>query len=391
MMKLDRQQQTAFVMARLTPPGRGAVAVVGLRGPAAVTALASCFERVAQESVASIPVGRIVFGRWRSRASSAGEEVVVARVADADWEVHCHGGEAAVAAVMEALAAHGAMRCDEAAWCQGACQDPLAAAALKAWPNCLTERTSAWMAVQAGGALRRACLQIAAAISAADADKSIERLDTLIQRAPCGLRLAQPWQVALVGRPNAGKSSLINVLVGYERAIVSPIPGTTRDVVVATTAWQGWPLRFADTAGVRETDDGLEAAGIERSFASHAAADLTVHVADLSQPWTSEDDRMMASLSTRPTLIVHNKLDLAATDVESALAGRPPGVAVSAWTGAGLERLLDAVIQRLVPVPPAPEDAIPFSTSIVEALGQTRAFVAAGELARAAARLGELL
>jgi tRNA modification GTPase len=378
-------------MARLTPAGRGAVAVVALRGPTAGNALASCFERAAGSAVTAISVGRVVFGRWQGNASRAGEDVVVARLSDEHWEIHCHGGEAAVAAVMEALAERGVVRQQAAAWCLGEHSDPLAAAALEAWPLCLTERTSSWMAVQAGGALRRACLEISAAIAAAETCQALALLDSLIARAPCGLHLTEPWRVALVGRPNAGKSSLINRLVGYERAIVSPIPGTTRDVVVATTAWQGWPLRFADTAGLRTTADELEAAGIERSLASHALADLTVHVADLSQPWTKDDCELALSLGERPTLLAHNKADLVTQDLAIALADRPPGIAISAQTGLGLERLLDAVIERLVPTPPAVDDALPLSASIVMALDETRRWLAAGQHALASSRLAEFL
>ncbi|MFM7070946.1 MAG: GTPase [Planctomycetota bacterium] len=383
--------KTSCSMARLTPAGRGAVAVVGLRGPTAVLALATCFKRAAGGEVAAIPVGRGVFGRWRGNASSAGEDVVVARLTDDLWEIHCHGGEAAVVAVMEALAERGAVRQQAAAWCLGEQSDPLAAAAFEAWPLCLTERTSAWMAVQAGGALRRAFQEIFAAISAVETIRALALLDTLIARAPCGLHLAQPWRVALVGRPNAGKSSLINRLVGYERAIVSPIPGTTRDVVAATTAWQGWHLWFADTAGLRTTADELEAAGIERSRASQASADLTIHVADLSQPWTEDDWQLTLSLDERPTLLAHNKADLVTQDLAIALADRPPGIAISAQTGLGLERLLDAIIERLVPAPPAVDDALPFSTSIVMALDETRRWLAAGQHALAASRLAEFL
>lgn len=402
-------------MARLTPAGRGAVAVVGLRGPAALEALAACFERAAGTAVEQIAEGRIVFGRWRSRPDVAGEDVVVARLADDEWEIHCHGGEAAVAAILASLAAHGAVHAEPTAWCAGASHDSLTAAALAAWPLCLTERTSAHMAAQAGGALRQACLRLVAVLTATNdaanhsrerahavADSSVatesracepalRQLDELLARAPSGLRLTRPWQVALVGRPNAGKSSLINRIVGYERAIVSPIPGTTRDVVAATTAWQGWPLRFADTAGVRSTDDGLEAAGIARSLASHASADLTLHVVDLSQPWTEEDDRLSHTLHARPTLVAHNKSDLVTQPSAAAMAGRPLGIVVSARTGDGCEQLLDAIVARLIPAPPAPNDPLPFTEAIVAALYDTRRLVAEGALAAAVARLNGLI
>ncbi len=402
-------------MARLTPAGRGAVAVVGLCGPAALEALDACFDRAAGTAVQQIAEGRIVFGRWRSRPAAAGEDVVVARLAGEHWEIHCHGGEAAVAAILESLAAQGAVHAEPTEWCVGESHDALTAAAFAAWPLCLTDRTSALLAALAGGALRQACLRTGAVLMAtndatnhsralADAvthdsqsagsgacEPAIRQLDELLARAPYGLRLTRPWQVALVGRPNAGKSSLINRIVGYERAIGSPIPGTTRDVVAATTAWQGWRLRFADTAGVRSTDDGLEAAGIARSLASHASADLTLHVVDLSQPWTEEDDRLTHTLHTRPSIVVHNKSDLVNPPLAAALAVRPRGVVVSARTGDGVEPLLDAIVARLIPDPPAPHDPLPFTEAIAATLRDTRRLVAEGDLAAAVERLGEWL
>jgi tRNA modification GTPase len=149
-------------------------------------------------------------------------------------------------------------------------------------------------------------------------------------------------------------------------------------------------VRFADTAGLRTTADAIEAAGIERSLASHATADLTVQVADLSQPWTDEDRHLVLALGKRPTLLAHNKADLLGPDAAHPLPDRPPGIAVSARTGIGLERLLDAVIERLVPVPPAVDDALPFTPAIVAALEETRRQLSAGQLAAGQLSAGQL-
>ena len=88
------------------------------------------------------------------------------------------------------------------------------------------------------------------------------------------------WRVVIAGPPNVGKSSLINAMAGYERAIVSPLPGTTRDVVTLTTAIDGWPVQLADTAGLRASDDELESAGVKLAGAALAAADLVILVCD---------------------------------------------------------------------------------------------------------------
>src|SRR5205814_9029049 len=99
-------------------------------------------------------------------------------------------------------------------------------------------------------------------------------VDALVRRAVVGLRLVSGWTVALAGRPNVGKSRLLNALAGYRRAIVDPSPGTTRDVVTVRTALDGWPVELADTAGLRAPGDPLEAAGIALARARQRDADL---------------------------------------------------------------------------------------------------------------------
>ena len=114
-------------------------------------------------------------------------------------------------------------------------------------------------------------------------------IERLLERERIGSRLISGWKVALAGRPNVGKSRLLNALAGYTRAIVDPMPGTTRDLVTVRTSMDGWPVELADTAGLRASADTIEAEGIRRARAYQAEADLRVLVLDRSEPLTKED------------------------------------------------------------------------------------------------------
>jgi tRNA modification GTPase len=184
----------------------------------------------------------------------------------------------------------------------------------------------------------------------------------LLARATVGLHLTTPFRVVLAGRPNVGKSSLINALVGYERAIVFDQPGTTRDVVTAATAIDGWPVELADTAGLGESRDAIELAGMELARGRLAAADAIVLVFDKSLAWSAEDDALAAAWPD--ALIVHNKCDLPLARGPE----RPAGIDTSTVTRLGIDRLLERVASTLVPVAPPPGAAMPFTREQVDRL-----------------------
>ncbi|WP_263356026.1 tRNA uridine-5-carboxymethylaminomethyl(34) synthesis GTPase MnmE [Acidicapsa ligni] len=154
--------------------------------------------------------------------------------------------------------------------------------------------------------------------------------------------------LAIVGRPNAGKSSLFNALVERERAIVTPIPGTTRDTVTERIALGGIPLELVDTAGLREATDEAERQGIVRSREALADAAIVLIVLDATQPLHEEDLRLFASVTGRPVLIARNKSDLIASTGEVAeLAMGQAGIPVlttSAVTGTGIAELREAIL-----------------------------------------------
>jgi tRNA modification GTPase len=169
-----------------------------------------------------------------------------------------------------------------------------------------------------------------------------------------GLHLSSPWRVVLAGRANVGKSSLINALLGYGRAIVHDQPGTTRDIVTGETAFDGWPIRLADTAGIRNADDTLEAAGIERAQSELEAADCRLLVMDSSTPPSDEDLQLLDRWSD--AIVVANKSDL-----PDRWGDEMPtqAIHVSALSGDGTDQLAELIVNRLIPTIPKTDAPVP--------------------------------
>lgn len=155
--------------------------------------------------------------------------------------------------------------------------------------------------------------------------------------------------LAIVGRPNAGKSSLFNALVERDRAIVTPIPGTTRDLISERIALEGIPLELVDTAGLRESTDVVERLGVERSRTALADAALVLLVVDATAGLHAEDRRLLAALEQRAAILAWNKCDLQPeTQIETQMEALPPGmvaIATSAVTGEGLAALRAAIVR----------------------------------------------
>jgi tRNA modification GTPase len=242
--------------------------------------------------------------------------------------------------------------------------DPIRSAAEIALAAAPTARTAAILLDQFDGALRRAIDQVLAAAAKSDWESVTATLDSLLKRAKFGLHLTQPWRVVIAGRPNVGKSSLLNALLGFERAIVYDMPGTTRDVVTANTAIDGWPVLLADTAGLRDTIDAIEAAGVERANVAAADADLVLLVDDLLA------DGEMELVTKAPVLRVLNKIDLRP---QLSLEDRQRFDAfVSATRNEGIRELLAAIGRALVPSPPETGEAVPFTHEQIAALEVVR-------------------
>jgi len=352
----------------LTPAGRGAVATVAVHGPQAAELVARRLV-VGAKQPPTLDLGRIRLRQFRGLAGST-EELIVVVISPEDVEIHCHGGPAAANAIAEALAAEGAQRIDWQQWAELVDDDLIRAEARLALAEARTERTCAILLDQYRGALAAALAQIEQLLDAGQRQAAQERLARLQSLATCGSHLTRPWQVVLAGAPNVGKSSLINALVGYQRAIVFDQPGTTRDVLAAATAVDGWPVELMDTAGLRGPVDALEAAGIEQTRRQLAQADIVLAIEDVSLPSAPANELPASAIA------VLNKCDLLSASLrEQRLAQSPHACLVSAKTGEGLDQLCAAISRQLVPAIPLPGEAVPFTPrqlDLIESLSATR-------------------
>ncbi len=200
--------------------------------------------------------------------------------------------------------------------------------------------------------------ELDAAACEAELKTARRQLADLLATADSGILVREGLSVVLAGRPNVGKSSLLNALLRTSRAIVTPIPGTTRDVLEETVNLSGVPLRLSDTAGLRETTDEVEQLGVARTRATLSAADLVLLVLDAETGETPEDADLRRSLAGRPHLVVWNKWDL------SRQSGPPTnGIAVSALTGWNLDALEAAILQHAL----GGASSIPESTLVTHA------------------------
>jgi tRNA modification GTPase len=173
---------------------------------------------------------------------------------------------------------------------------------------------------------------------AAELDAVRGQIDRLLATAPSTDRMRQGALLVLAGRPNAGKSSLLNALLGLERALVTEVPGTTRDTIEAVTDFLGWPVRLADTAGLWEATDRVDRLGVEVSRRYLAAADLVLLCVEAGRELGSDE---RAILAERPALLIRTKYDLHPNDTGS------PEVGTSIITGHGLENLRRAAAERV--------------------------------------------
>ncbi len=328
-------------MAVLTPPGSSAVAVVGIRGPSAWPVVQDLYRTPKGTKLAVPPTG---FRLGRFGTGSADEVILSARGPDA-FEVHTHGGRQVVDWLLREFQARGLVEV-------AAADDPefrhLPSRAGALVPLARTVRTAGILLDQAHGAYDRAV-----AIIEGGGPAAAEMRTVLKRNARVGRHLIEPWKVAIAGAPNAGKSSLLNALAGFDRSIVSPIPGTTRDAVSVSLAFDGWPVDLFDTAGLREAPDDLEREGVSRACAAMEQSDLVLWVVDATGP-------RELSPPTATTLVVFNKTDLMTVPDEES----PSAVRVSATTRAGIETLIERVVTALVPDPPRAGEAVPFTSEL---------------------------
>jgi tRNA modification GTPase len=357
-------------VAIATPPGASALGVVRLSGPDAVPIAGALLRaRSALESQSSHTIRKVHLVNhyagtlideamcvvMRAPRSPTGEDVV---------ELSCHGGPALLAMVVAELCRAGARLAMPGEFTRRAFVngrvDLARAEAVALLISARTERavTLAARALEGGlgrqiEALREALVDLIArlevgldfpddevSLASVAARARVEGLahevNALLAAAHRGRLVHDGVTIALVGRPNAGKSSLLNALLGRERAIVAPTPGTTRDVVEGTLEIAGVPVRLLDTAGIGQPGDPVEAEGMRRTNRAIEESDLVVLIVDGSVP-PSADPHLEGALAGRPVLAVRSKCDL---PLHPGVAIGTDRVAVSATTGSGLAALL---------------------------------------------------
>jgi tRNA modification GTPase len=364
------------IAALATAPGRSAVALLRLSGPAAHEIAARvvapwrptprrAYLAALQDPVTCVVIDHPVITVYAAPSSYTGDELV---------ELSVHGGATVPPLALSALLAAGAREALPGEFTRRAVangkMDILQAEAVGDLVDARSRAMHAAAIAQLDGglshritALRAAVIELEALI-AYDIDfpeedegpvpearvsgataELLRSLDALLATASTGEVVREGAVVVIAGAPNAGKSSLFNALLGVARAIVTDIPGTTRDALEAVVDVGRWPVRLVDTAGLRETDEIVERLGIEVSERYLGRADLVLACGDDAESLAATVARVRA-LATAPVLAVRTKRDLASSTNDGAAPTTTPGpdtVAVSAATGAGLGELITAI------------------------------------------------
>ncbi len=365
-------------IACLTPPTRAAVATLAVRGPRAWLATRALFRPVRGDLPEQPPAGATWLGQL-------GEDVrdhallAVQRAGPLAWvEVHCHGGPEVVRLVEELYARHGVQSVSWQELERQTAEPPWRAAVQEWLVQAPTARAAAILLDQYAGAWHRAVADVRSDLAEGRLASASERLDRLAAQTALGRHLVRPWSVVVAGAPNVGKSSLVNALAGYVRSVVAPTAGTTRDVVRVSVAIDGWPVELSDTAGIRAAAGAIEHEGIVRADAAVRGAELCVCVLDGSAEPVAPPAAALAGI------LVINKADLPAAWDWSRF---PHALQVSARTRTGLGELCAAISARLVPQPPAPGTAVPFSPDWCDRVEAARRLLAGGCTAEADAVL----
>jgi len=366
-------QETIAALA--TPPGEGALAVIRISGPQSIVVADAVFQGTKSPSIIqerNLAFGRIIDAKgevidevlltvFKNPRSYTGEDLV---------EISGHGGSFVASRVLAAVLEAGARMArpgefTERAFLNGKL-DLTQAEAVMDLISAGTPRAARAAAAQLEGrlgkeihALRGELLECVAHLEAFidfpeegidpesgvalrhRMEKILERLANLLATADEGRLLREGITLALCGAPNAGKSSLLNRLLGAERAIVNETPGTTRDTIEERASLGGYPFRVIDTAGLRETVDAVEQEGVRRARYAAEQADLRIHLVDAS---------LLTDATTIPAplfddeILVYNKRDLLADRDRVALPG---GIVISCRTGEGIDSLIQTIISKV--------------------------------------------
>lgn len=389
--------QEDTISAVATAIGEGGIGIVRLSGPQALTVADALFRGVRGRRASDVASHTVAYGRIVDPATEAVVDEVLLLVMRAPRsytredvvEIHCHGGPAPLRKILDLTLAHGARLAEPGEFTKRAfLNGRLDLAQAEAVIDIIRAKTDASlrMAVShlAGGlsaqirTLRDDILAMIAHLEAAIdfPEEDIEELateqaaagingllaaiDKLLATAQTGRILREGLETVIIGKPNVGKSSLLNALLREKRAIVTDIPGTTRDIIEEYVNIRGVPLKIVDTAGIRETTDLVEKIGVERAQEIMQRADLVLLVLDASAPLSAEDRQVLEMLQQQQVIVLINKTDLPVQleldEVMARMAGRRV-LRISVLEGTGLDELEQAIVDMVYAGETAPSDS----------------------------------
>jgi tRNA modification GTPase len=374
--------QTDTIAAISTPPGRGGIGVVRLSGAGSLEIAGSIFrahavrdlDRPSRAQFGSLIdpasgelLDEVILTYFKAPRSYTGEDVV---------EISCHGSPVILSRVLEMVTTLGARIAEPGEFTFRAFLnkriDLAQAQAVRDIIGAQTRYQARVATRQLEGALSNrlapvkdalveTIVHLESSVEFVEDDISPEALSKLRARLANVIRsleevaasfsfgryVKEGFELAIVGRPNVGKSSVFNRLVGLPRAIVTEIPGTTRDALYENASIAGVPVRLIDTAGIRETTDPVEVIGITRSRSAIADADISLVILDGSVPVSDEDLRLLDHVPEERRLLALNKSDLPRVLAPSALDGRGEQINISALSGEGFDQLTERIFLRL--------------------------------------------
>ena len=367
------------IAAIATPLGEGGLAVIRISGPRALMIADASFQPIGKPALkpSAAPTHTVHYGRI-VRQGGIVDEVMVAVMRGPRTltredvvEITCHGGLLPAKLVLDTVLESGARMAEPGEFTRRAfLNGRIDLAQAEAVADLIHARTELALAAaneqlagklsQRINLLRDEMLKTLAHVEAhidfpeediapdtrkqliARLESGAQFMDELLRTSNEGQILRRGIRAAIIGRPNAGKSSLLNQLLGHDRAIVSPIPGTTRDTIEETANIRGLPVVFVDTAGLREAGDEIEVEGIRRSRETLARADLVLHVLDGSEALTEADKKHLGEFEAKKRILVRNKIDLPAR-LDLPAGEKATVVEICCLSGKGIESLKDAI------------------------------------------------
>lgn len=379
--------QDDTISAVSTAIGEGGIGIIRLSGSQAIEVVDRLFSGVNGRRVCDIGSFQAAYGRIVDPRSETIVDEVLALVMRAPRsytredvvEIHCHGGPVPLRQILDLTLLYGARLAEPGEFTKRAfLNGRLDLTQAEAVIDIIRSKTDASLKMSVGHLagqlserirdMRHEILrmiahleaaidfpeedieQIAAGEVASFIKPVMDKLDALLASAQTGKILREGLQTVIIGKPNVGKSSLLNALLREKRAIVTDIPGTTRDVIEEYVNIRGIPLKIVDTAGIRETADLVEQIGVEKAREFVASADLLLLLLDASAPLTPEDRDVLALLPGRQAIVLINKSDLPAAlnDEEvQLLIGDRQIIRISVLEGTGLAELEEAIVDRV--------------------------------------------